>query len=64
MFGIKIERDQLQKNLEDNIFSKMKDIRGVEDDIKKDKLIVRQVSVEEAIKELIELEKAINNRDE
>jgi hypothetical protein len=64
MFGIKIERDQLQKNLEDDIFSKMKDIRGVEDDIKKDKLIVRQVSVEEAIKELIELEKAINNRDE
>jgi|694.fasta_scaffold62414_2 hypothetical protein len=64
MFGIKIERDSFQENLESDVFSKIKDIRGVEDDIPKDNLNIRKVSVEEAIKELLELEKGINNRDE
>ncbi len=64
MFGIKIERDSFQENLESDVFSKIKDIRSVEDDIPKDNLNIRKVSVEEAIKELLELEKGINNRDE
>lgn len=64
MFGIKIERDSFQENLESDVFCKIKDIRGVEDDIPKDNLNIRKVSVEEAIKELLELEKGINNRDE
>lgn len=56
---IQKERDKNIKILENNIFSKMSDILGPE--IKsgpKDNL--KFVSVEEAIKELLELEKQIN----
>jgi len=64
MFGVTKERDLFFQNLSNNVFSLMSDIVsdedkrvGYEEPVKKS--LVTSLSVEDAIKELIELEKKL-----
>jgi hypothetical protein len=56
---IRKERDKNIKNLENNIFSKMSDILGPEIKSSPNNNL-KFISVEDAIKELLEIEKQIN----
>jgi len=64
MFGVKITRDESQKNLENEVFNRLSDIRGPETHTDKSSLNLKVYSVEDAIKELLELGEQINIIDE
>lgn len=64
MFGVKITRDDTQKNLETEVFNRLSDIRGDEIDSKKTGLNLKVYTVDDAIKELIEMGESLNIIDE
>lgn len=64
MFGVKITRDDTQKNLEAEVFNRLSDIRGDEIDSKKTGLNLKVYTVDDAIKELIEMGESLNIIDE